>query len=387
MKQEVLAALADAATMVLADGPDGADIVPAALADSGPIDRAVAGWMPGERAWVAHLAGARALMGGYALRGAIREGRAEYVPIRLSAIPSYLGTLPRPIVTVVRGQPDGDGYRLGASVGWAPAACSLADAVVVEIDPDAPPLPSPRVPGVVVATHEGVPTRVTPDWPAPDDVDRAIAAHVLRALPPSPVLQYGPGPLLDTVVRAVDRPVGIYSVLVTDAVVELARDGRLRDSGVAGYLWGGDELTELARDGRLRLAPLEETHDVARLTAIPQFVALNTALQVSLDGAVNVERIGGDVVGGVGGHPDFARGASACADGLSVVLMRSQHRGRSTIVPSPEVITTARTDVDLVVTEHGVADLRGRGDVERARLLVEIAHPDHRDALATEVGE
>src|SRR6187402_174678 len=138
MKQEVLAALADAATIVLADGPDGADLVPTSLADSGPIERAVAGWMPGERAWVAKLAGARALMGGYALRGAIREGRAEYVPIRLSAIPSYLGTLPRPIVTVVRGQPDGDGYRLGASVGWAPAACSLADAVVVEIDPDGP---------------------------------------------------------------------------------------------------------------------------------------------------------------------------------------------------------------------------------------------------------
>ena len=102
---------------------------------------------------------------------------------------------------------------------------------------------------------------------------------------------------------------------------------------------------------------------------------------------MNVERIGGDVVGGVGGHPDFARGASACPDGLSVVLLRSQHRGRSTIVPTPEVVTTARTDVDLVVTEHGVADLRGRSDVERARLLVEIAHPDHRDGLARRGGE
>jgi acyl-CoA hydrolase len=255
---------------------------------------------------------------------------------------------------------------------------------VVEIDVDAPRIPAPRIPGTVVATHEGTPTRVEPDWPAPDDVDRAIAEHVVRALPPSPTLQYGPGPLLDAVVRAVDRPVGIYSGLVTDAVVELARDGRLHGTAVTGYLWGSDALTELAIDGRVRLAPLEETHDVARLTTIPQFVALNTALQVGLDGAVNVERIGGDVVGGVGGHPDFARGASACADGLSVVMLRSQHRGRSTIVPTPEVITTARTDVDLVVTEHGVADLRGRNDADRARLLVEIAHPDHRDALRRE---
>src|SRR5262245_54235616 len=382
MGQEIRAGLAAAATIVLTDGPDGADIVPTVLSESGAIEHAVAGWMPAERAWVAQLAGARALMGGYGLRGAIREGRAEYVPIRLSAIPSYLATQPRPIVTVVRGRPDADGYRFGASVGWAPAAAALADAVVVEVDPDTPIVPAPRVPGPIVGKCEGVPTRVAPDWPEPDAVDRAIAAHVVRALPPSPTLQYGPGPLLDAVVRAVDRPVGIYSGLVTDAVVELARDGRLRDTAVTGYLWGGDGLSELARDGRLRLAPLEDTHDVARLTAIPQFVALNTALQVGLDGAVNVERIGGDVVGGVGGHADFARGASACADGLSVVMLRSQHRGRSTIVPAPEVITTARADIDLVVTEHGVADLRGRSDAERARLLIEIAQPDHRDALA-----
>src|SRR5262245_61646378 len=122
MEEEVRDAIAGAATLVLADGPDGADIVPTALAEAGPIERAVVGWMPGDRVWVAQLAGARALMGGYALRGAIREGRAEYLPIRLSAIPTYLATLPRPIVTVVRGLPDGDGYRFGACVGWAPAA-------------------------------------------------------------------------------------------------------------------------------------------------------------------------------------------------------------------------------------------------------------------------
>ena len=102
MEREIRAALDAAATIVLADGPDGADIVPTLLAASGRINRAVAGWMPGARAWTAELDDARALMGGYGLRSAIREGRADYVPIRLSAIPAYLATLPRPIVTVVR---------------------------------------------------------------------------------------------------------------------------------------------------------------------------------------------------------------------------------------------------------------------------------------------
>lgn len=380
--------------MVFADGPDGADIVPADLAADGALaGRAVVvGWVPGTRSWVDDLDGAVALMGGYAVRDAIRDGRATYVPIRLSAIPRFLATLPRPIVAVVRGRRGGAGVGVdagwcsGPSVGWALAAAALADEVIVEVDVDVrlgDAMPAPRIDGNIVAVVEGTPTRVRPEWPEPDAVDRAIAGRVVRALPPSPTVQYGPGPLLDTIVRAIDRPVGVYSGLVTDAVAALATDGRLRAPAVTGYCWGGDALHALAANGQLRLAPLAETHDVARLTEIPQFVAINTALQVGLDGSVNVERIGADVVGGVGGHPDFARGASACPDGLSVVVLRSAHRGGSTIVPAVSVTTTARTDVDLVVTEYGVADLRGRDDATRARLLVDIAHPDHRSALSS----
>lgn len=339
------------------------------------------GWLPGERAWTAALAGADALMGGYGVRAAIRDGRATYRPVRLSAVPRFLASLPRPIVTVVRGRPVGDGFGFGASVGWAPAAAALADAVVVEVDPRGPDVPGPPISGRIAAVVEGTATTVVPPWGPADATDRAIAAHVARVLPAAPTLQYGPGALLDAIVRHVDRPVGIFSGLATDAVADLARDGRLHGTAVAGYLWGSDALMELARDGRLRLAASTETHDVARLAGIPGFVALNTALQVGLDGSVNVERLGTDVVGGVGGHPDFARGASAGADGLSIVCCRSAHRGRSTIVPRPLVVTTARTDVDVVVTEHGVADLRGRSDEARARLLADIAHPDHREAL------
>lgn len=384
-------------TLVLADGADGADIVPGLLAAEGRLGggavagrRVVVGWLPGDRAWTASLDGADAVMGGYGVRAAIGEARATYRPVRLSAMPGFLAGLPRPIATVVRGRPAGDGFVFGGSVGWGPAAAALADVVVVEVDPVAPVVSGPVVPGNVVAVVEGTATPVAPrgeghrasDAAPADAVDQAIAANVTRVLPEEPTLQYGPGALLDTVVRHLDRSVGIVSGLATDAVVDLATSGRLRGTAVAGYLWGGGALTDLARDGGLRLAPSSETHDPARLAALPQFVALNTALEVGLDGAVNVERLGTDVVGGVGGHPDFARGASACPDGLSVIVCRSTRRGRSTIVPRPLVVTTARTDVDLVVTEHGVADLRGRSDEERARLLVEIAHPDHREALA-----
>jgi acetyl-CoA hydrolase len=104
---------------------------------------------------------------------------------------------------------------------------------------------------------------------------------------------------------------------------------------------------------------------------------------VGLDGAVNVERVGGRVVAGPGGHPDFAAGASRSPGGLSIVALPSTAGGRSTIVAVPEVVSTPRTDVDVVVTEHGVADLRHLDDRERAARLIAVAAPEHRDELRT----
>ena len=126
------------------------------------------------------------------------------------------------------------------------------------------------------------------------------------------------------------------------------------------------------------------THDIVAVSRIPRFVACNTALQVGLDGAVNVERVGGRVVAGIGGHADFSAAASRCVDGLSVIALRSTDRdGRSTIVPRVDVVSTPRCDVDVVVTEHGVADLRDLDDAERAGRMVTIAAPEHRDQLAS----
>ncbi|MFI5054403.1 MAG: acetyl-CoA hydrolase/transferase C-terminal domain-containing protein, partial [Acidimicrobiia bacterium] len=117
-------------------------------------------------------------------------------------------------------------------------------------------------------------------------------------------------------------------------------------------------------------------------SAIDRFVACNTAIQVGLDGSVNVERVGGRLITGIGGHPDFCAGAIASSGGHSLIALRSTtRRGVSTIVASPEVVSTPRCDIDVVVTEHGIADLRGVDDDERALRLVAIAAPEHRSAL------
>jgi acyl-CoA hydrolase len=135
----------------------------------------------------------------------------------------------------------------------------------------------------------------------------------------------------------------------------------------------------------LVLRDIAYTHDITAISCTPRFVAVNTALQVGLDGAVNVERVDGRLVSGPGGQPDFAAGASRSVGGLSVVGLPSASGPRSNIVVVPEAVSTPRSDVDVVVTEHGVADLRGCSDAERAVRMIAIAAPEHRPALEAAV--
>jgi acyl-CoA hydrolase len=205
---------------------------------------------------------------------------------------------------------------------------------------------------------------------------------VVAVLPDDPTLQFGPGGLAEAILAALDKPVRIWSGLVTDAVHDVMRRGLLIDRAVAGYIWGGEPARRVALDGLLSLRPVEETHDISALSRIERFVGCNTALQVGLDGAVNVERIDGHYLAGIGGHADFCAGASRSPGGLAIVAVASTtRRGESTIVPQVECVSTPRADVEMVVTEHGVADLRGVDDAERARRIVTVAAPEHRARL------
>ena len=117
------------------------------------------------------------------------------------------------------------------------------------------------------------------------------------------------------------------------------------------------------------------------MAATPRFVAVNTALEVGLDGAVNVERVGPRLVAGIGGHADYCAAAAQSPGGLSIVVLASTHGDRSSIVPAPTVVSTPRCDVHVVVTEHGVADLRGKGEEARVEALLAVADPAHRGEL------
>lgn len=371
-----------------ADGADAPRTSPAdALTAAGARDadaRVTLGWTIERHSWIDEPAfRARTVLAGYGLARAVNEGRVTALPVRLSAVPSMIEDDP-PDVAVVTGVRRGHRLAFGSSVGWADVLARHASAVVVEVDDDGTDLGAPLIDGDVVATVRRPPAPTTsPAASRPaDDTDLGIGALVASLLPDDPTLQFGPGGIGEGIARSLDRPVTIRSGLVTDAMAEIHERGLLLAPVVAAYAWGGEPIRRLADAGMLRLTSCTETHDLSSLSSTPRLVGCNTALQVGLDGSVNVERIGGRIIAAVGGHSDFCAGASRSPGGLSIIAVRSlTATGESTIVPTVDQVSTQRSDIDLLVTEHGVADLRGIGDRDRAERIIEVAAPEHRDAL------
>ena len=375
--------------IVYADGPSSArsspsDVLAAAGVD-GPAD-VMLGWTIERHPWVDDPTfRGSTVLAGYGLARAVNDGRVTALPVRLSAVAPMLTADPPDIgvVAVVR---RASGWAFGQSVGWGDVLAKSARRVVLEVDEHGVDLGGPSVEGNIVAElrRPAAGTAAAARSRPADDVDLEIGALVASLVPEDSTLQFGPGGIGEGIAGALDRPVRIWSGLCTDAMASLHRRGLLSAPAVAAYTWGGAPIRDLAAGGMLDLASTTTTHDISRLSSIPRFIGCNTALQVGLDGSVNVERVGARVIAAIGGHSDFCAGASRSPGGLSVIAVRSTSAsGSSTIVPVVDVVSTQRSDIDVVVTEYGVADLRGIGEVQRAERLIAIAAPEHRAALAS----
>jgi Acetyl-CoA hydrolase/transferase C-terminal domain len=319
------------------------------------------------------LAGAT-VIAGYALARVVAAGRLTPLGVRLSAVPSILAEDP-PAVGVIAGVRRGDGYAFAGSVGWGDVLARSAERLVVELADDGRDLGGPPIEGNIVAVvpRPGADVAIADQRPA-DDVDLRIGALVASLVPEGATLQFGPGGIGEGIARALDRPVRIRSGLLTDAMASLHDRGLLAGPATAAYTWGGDPIIRLAEAGMLELVSVTETNDSTRIMGIPKFVACNTALQVGFDGAVNIERIGTRVITSIGGHADFCHGASRSPGGLAVIAMRATAGdGTPTVVERPDVVSTPRCDIDVVVTEHGIADLRGLTDPARVAAVRSIA--------------
>jgi acetyl-CoA hydrolase len=240
-------------------------------------------------------------------------------------------------------------------------------------------------------------SRPLPRYPAArvGEVERKAAANVAALIPDGATLQFGIGTMADAVLGALagHRELGLHTGMLSDSVLPLLEGGAVTnrrkpiDTGfTVNGMWIGDEplYRYIDRNPALRLAGPEYTHSLATLARIPGFVSINSAVEVDLGGNVNAEVAGGAYVGGVGGQLDFVRGAAIAPGGRAIIALPSVSRDGKTsrIVARCAAVTTPASDADTIVTEWGVAELRGVSYEERARRVAAMAHPGFRDALA-----
>ena len=329
----------------------------------------------------------------------IAAGRMELLPVHMSALPPLMtdGPLRPDVALLVVSPPDEDGLcHLGVEADYIAAAASAARVVLAEINPAVP-----RVAGDTAIPFERLDGFVDSDRPLPEyeraeptAVERAVAERVAPYIGDGTCLQIGVGRLGEAVLAAVAgrRDLGIHAGMVGDTILEMARDGVITnrrkgvDTGltVAGSILGTNSAVELAgADRSLRLRSVAHTNSATVIAALGDFVSVNSAIEVDLFGQVNAEMAGDRYIGGIGGSVDFLRAAANSPTGRSVVALHATaERGTvSRIVPEVARVTALRTDVDMIVTEYGTAELAGVSEGERARRLIALASPDHRPGL------
>lgn len=339
---------------------------------------------------------------GPADRDAVASGRADYVPCHLSEIPRLLrdGTWPIDVAIVMTSPPDAHGFlSLGVEVLASLAAVESARHVIAQINPR-----MPRVLGNSFVHVDQIHAIVEAEEPlgevvaaAPSDVERGIAARIVPMLPEGATLQLGIGGVPNAVVdRLGDRDdLGVHSEMIGDGVMRAVARGVVTGRRktlhprkvVTTFVLGTRALYDWVHENpAVEAHPCDYTNDVAVASANRRLVSINSALSVDLTGQVNADSLGERIWSGVGGQADFVRAAARSDGGRSIIALPATARSGAasrivaTLAPGAGVVTP-RADVDTVVTEFGVAELRGRSLRERAAALVAIAHPDFRDEL------
>ena len=337
------------------------------------------------------------------LRGLSRHGLLEVVPCHYSALPRMFaqGRLPCDAGLVQVSAPDQHGLvSLGIGVEYVADAAAHTKTLIAEINHKMPATTgSARIPlSAFAATIETErPLRQAPARP-PDAIDQAIARNVAGLIEDGATVQIGIGSLPAAVLAALSghARLGVHTGLVSDGVIDLIDRGVVTgekkeiDRGlvVTGAALGSTVLYERLHEFPVEFRPASYTHAPVVLSRLRSLVSVNSAIEVDLLGQVGAEVRSGVHVGAVGGQVDFSRAASLTG-ARSIIALRSESRGESAITARLRsgVVTTARVDVDAVVTEHGVAVLTGCSVAERARRLIAVAAPRHKENLERSLRE
>ncbi|WP_165040412.1 acetyl-CoA hydrolase/transferase family protein [Rhodococcus sp. 14C212] len=294
--------------------------------------------------------------------------------------------------------PDDNGFHsVGISASVNKALAQRARTVIAQVNPQ-----MPYTFGDTLIHESEIDYLVEHDAPLvpfphrrPDEIDDLIAGHIIDLIPDGATLQGGIGKVPEAVLRRLTSS-GHSDLLITSQLTDAGRDlieaGACRTDGpaaIVGEVVGSAELYRwVNREARVELQPAPITHGLKALSERRRFVSVNSTLEVDLYGQLNSEVVSKGQAGGIGGSVDFMM-AAQLDDALSIIALPSTTaRGRSRIIPVVDrgLVTAPRTLTQIVVTEQGIADLRGLTVGQRAEALLEVAHPDHRDELRSALG-
>ena len=338
--------------------------------------------------------------------GAIGALRSMSKANALGIIPCHVGQVAPLIeqgligcdVAMVQVSPaDADGnHSFGLVSDYVQAAVAKARIVIAEVNEAVPftygeLLPADRI-NVAVHVNRS-PVEVAPT--AISTTDEAIARHCAEFIGDGAVIQTGVGAVPDAILRLLHdrKDLGVHSGMLGDGLVDLAEAGVLTnarkeiDAGVSinGALIGTRRLYDFAhRNPNVKMVRTDYTHNGAVLAQLSRLVTINSAMEVDLTGQVNAEQSGHAYLGGTGGQADFVRAGVRSPGGHSIIALPATAKGGSIskiVMQLSGPVTTARSEVDIIVTEFGAAELRGQTLAERARRMVAIAHPDFREQL------
>jgi len=342
-----------------------------------------------------------ALFVGPGVRKAVEDGRADYVPVFLSEVPQLFrrGVLPLDVALVHVSPPDKHGCcTLGTSVDVALAAVETARLVIAQVNPR---MPRTHGDGFVTLDKFAAMVEVNqelPECPSPSlsEVERAIGKHVAALVEDGATLQTGIGAIPDAVLLALEghRRLGVHTEMFSDGLLRLIELGALTGEEkrvhpgkiVSAFVMGTRKLYDFIDDNpQVVMLDVAYVNDTSVIRRNPRVPAINSAIEVDLTGQVCADSIGTRQYSGVGGQMDFIRGASLSPGGKAIIALRSTtHGGESRIVPFLKEgagVVTTRAHVHWVVTEYGAVNLFGKNLRQRAKALIDIAHPGQREAL------
>ena len=335
------------------------------------------------------------------LRAAEDAGRLEFLPISMRHMHDYFARAPEFDFCLLQLAPPDAGEKLkhGFSLDFLDAMIGNSKRVMVEINTELnPPAGAPAIAlqEIDFALETAHPITEMPS-PRIDDTALSIGRHVASLIPDGACLQTGIGSIPAAVLKSLEEhsDLGMHSGLIDDAGMRLIRRGNLtgriknidRGHHIACMALGCQDLYDwLARTPEVLLRGANYTHDARVVAKLDNFYSINSAIEIDLTGQVNAEWVGGRQVSGTGGSVDFMRAAALSPGGRSIVALASSARRGSVsrIVPKfaeGTPVTALRTDVDTVVTEHGIAELKGQPLQARRERLIAIAAPEFRQRL------